>query len=308
VKLHRPEGDNFMALRLNWVASAGASCFYAVARTAAGRVSVLPDVTSALAAATENLNAFLTSQGIAAAAFFDHLVPLAVANEANRELARLALTKTAGRDRAALLAEQTAGLLTDCEQAYFRACPGLLDELELRHRPLRELWEARGPGLLTTVGRLTDRRLVVDEATVAVVQPLGGGGGGSHAAYNLATIEAMLTNPLEQLPETVRLAWLLSVLNADLPEFVELLGPGRGPTVVTLAMLPAVLESAVEVELVRPDDGLLATAAAAWQAPLPDGDRSLEIVRKWWTFTRLAGAPWNVALTALDSLLYETCA
>lgn len=293
-----------MALRLNWVASASASCFYAVARTAAGHKTVLPEVAAALASATENLNRFLTARGIAAAVFFEHLVPQAVATEANRELAQAVLTKTIGRDRAVSLVEPTTGLLTACEQAYFRAFPRLLDELELRHRPLRELWEARGPGLMASVDRLTDRRLVVDEATVAVVQPLGGGGGCSYAPYNRVTIEAVLTNPLEQLPETVRLAWLLSTLNADLPEFVELLGPGRATIVVSLAMLPAVLEAAAEVELVRLDDALLATAAAAWGAPLPDGARSSAILRKWWTFSRSAAAPWNVALTALEALLF----
>jgi hypothetical protein len=71
-----------------------------------------------------------------------------------------------------------------------------------------------------------------------------------------------------------------------------------------LALLPAVLEAAGEVEMVRPDTSLLTTAAEAWRVPLPDGSRSLDILRRWWTFTRAESAPWRVALTALESLLY----
>ena len=40
--------------------------------------------------------------------------------------------------------------------------------------------------------------------------------------------------------------------------------PGTAAVVMQLAMLPAVLEAAADVELVRPDDGLLREAAAAW--------------------------------------------
>lgn len=293
-----------MAIRLSWVASASASCFYAVARSASEPTSPPPDVVAAVGHAAHELRRFLQTHGVPEESFFAHLVPSAVTVAANRELAQAVLTKTVGRARAKLLLEPTAGWLTSCEQAYFRAFPRLLDELELRHRPLRELWEARGPGLLACVGRLTDRRTVVEEATVAVVQPQAGGGGDAYAPYNMATIEAVLTNPLEQLPETVRLAWLLSTLNADLPEFVELLGPGRAATITSAAMLPAVLEAAVDVEWIRPDDALLPTAAAAWRVTLPDGARSLEVVRRWWTFTRSAAAPWPVALTALEALLY----
>jgi hypothetical protein len=115
----------------------------------------------------------------------------------------------------------------------------------------------------------------------------------------------VLANPHPKLPETVRLAWLLSTLNADLPEFVELLAPGTAETVMQLAMLPAVLEAAADVEQVRADGDLLATAAEAWRAPRPAGDRTTEIVGKWWSFSRQARAPWNVALTALERLLVE---
>jgi hypothetical protein len=297
--------DFQVSVRLNWIACGSASCCYAVARLARGDKPVAAEIVAALGEPTADLRRFLAERHVAAEPFFANLVPASVTIVANRELAQTTLTKTVGRGRADALVELTAGLLTACEQAYFRAFPQLLDELELRSRPLRELWEASGPGLLVGVGRRTDPRLLLDEATVAVVQPFAGGGGGSYAPYNSVAIEAVLANPHPQLPETVRLAWLLSTLNADLPEFVELLSPGTALPVMQLAMLPAVLEAAADVEQVRPGDGLLAAAAEAWGAPRPAGDQTFEVVEKWWAFSRLNRAPWNVALTALEHLLLE---
>jgi len=294
-----------MAVALTWIASASCACFCAVRQASVGKISIAPEVTAATAAAGRELCGFLAARGVPEQPFFDHLVPLATTLAGNRDLASAALVKTVGRERAAVLAGETAGLLTDCEQAYFRAFPKLLDELELRAGPIRELWEARGPGLLAMVGRFADRRLLVEQATVAVVQPFAGGGGFSHAPYNLITLEAVLADPLQQLPETVRMAWLLSTLNADLPDFVELLAPGTAAAVMQLAVLPAVLDAAVDVELVRPADDLLATAAAAWAVPLPAGNRTIEIVKQWWAFSRKRAAPWNVSLSALQHLLLE---
>jgi hypothetical protein len=225
--------------------------------------------------------------------------------DANRELALSALTKVVGRGRGGPHVERLAGLLTGVEQAYFRAFPQLADELDLRSRPLRELWEAHGPGLLAAVGRLTDKRLIPDEATAAVVQPFAGGGGAAYAPCNTLTIEAVLANSLPRLPETLRLAWLAAQLNADLPDFVELLPPGTSEQTVALAMLPAVLDAAADLELVRPADELLPEAVDGWEAPLPAGGQTIAVVGNWWRTHRASPAPFNVALTALERLLRE---
>jgi hypothetical protein len=294
-----------MSIRLRWIASGSASCFHAVRRLSEGHAATLPEVGAALAAPTAELQAFLTVQRLPSPLFFGHLVPTAIGVESNRELATAVLGKTAGRERAAALAESLAGILTACEQAYFRNFPKLVDELELRSRPLRELWEGHGPGVLTTLGRATDRRLLVEEATVAVVLPYSGGGGGSHAAYNSVTIEAVLANPHGQLPETIRLAWLLAALNVDLPDVAEQFGPGRAETVLRLALVPAVLDAAAELELVRTDDKLLATALEVWEAPQPAGDRTGEIVCAWWNLKQSNGTKWPIAVAALEQLLYD---
>src|SRR5262249_28738008 len=156
----------FMSIRLNWLASASASCFYAAGRLAAAKTPVTPQIADALNGATTELVRFLVDRKVAVGLFFEHLIPAAASIAGNRDLARMALVQTAGRDRAETLLELTAGLLTSCEQAYFQAFPDLVAELELRSRPLRELWEAGGPGMLVGAAKRTDRRLLVEEATI----------------------------------------------------------------------------------------------------------------------------------------------
>jgi hypothetical protein len=294
-----------MALQLRWIASGSASCFHAVRQTAQGRTPTQPEVAAALGAPTAHLLLFLEARSLSPGRFFDVLIPAAIKVESNRELATQVLQKTLGREAATSHAERLAGLLTACEQAYFRLFPKLADELELRSRPLRELWEGFGPGLLLSIGRLTDPRLLVEEATAAPVLPFSGGGGCSHAAYNSATIEAVLANPIAQLPETVRLAWLLAGLNVDLPDVAEQFGPGRAATVLQLALVPAVLDAAADLEAIRPSETLLAEAVAVWDAPQPAGGRTAEIVRTWWTTRQERGTKWPVAVAALEQMLFD---
>ena len=306
-----------MTTQLSWTASPSAACWQAAEHWAAGRVPAAATMHEALAggfaAPAEALGVFLRDQNIPTTPFFEHLTPAACEIESNRALAHTALTKTVGRGRADLLAERTAGLLTDCETAYFAAFPRLREELELRYRPLRELWDARGPGLVAGIGRRTDRALVPEAARVAAVPPYLGGGGWPAAPSNTVVFEMVLANPINQLPETVRLGWLVTLLNYDLPDFAEALPSERARDIAAWAMLPAALEAAADLELVWPDAAgqLLATAAAAWlpttlRRPASDGDSATAtLVGGWWQAASRDKAAWGVKLRALGRLLTE---
>ena len=121
-------------------------------------------------------------------------------------MAEVALAKTIGRGNRF---EATVSTLADCLAAVLAAqrsaLPQLDDELALRELPLREQWEARGPGILTHVAQLTESGLYPEEAEVLLVHPALGGGGAAHLPYNSVRIEAVLANPHADLPEVVRL-------------------------------------------------------------------------------------------------------
>jgi hypothetical protein len=293
---------------VRWVASLSASCFHATAALVAktplpGTRLTDARLTDALAAPAAGLVEELTAAGIEPAAFFEQLVPLAAGIENNRELAEVALARLIGRQAALAAAGSIYGWLSSLEAAFAMALPGVVDELALRSGPLREQWEARGPGLLAGIERQTEPGLLVDEAEVALVHPALGGAGSAHMAYNKVTIEAVLANPIAELPEVARLGWLLSTLNLDLPRFTENVPRDRVARMAMLAMLPPALSAAEEVELVRGGVAALPTALTAWRlAPLGATDMA-QTLAQWWETYRETRPTWAVALSALDRML-----
>jgi hypothetical protein len=224
--------------------------------------------------------------------------------DSNRLLAQTALTKAIG---AGLNAERAvaplAGRISALEAAVQRAIPDLAEQLALRVRPIQEQWESRGPGLMRMIGKRTDERLIVEAADVLLVHPVFGGAGEAHLQQNAVRIEAVLANPHQELPEVVRLAWLLAQLNCDLPMFGEAVHPERLPLVVQLALLPPVLAAAEDVELVRNTPDLLSKAIDAWRIAIPAGTDVTTLVPAWWQTVEEARPNWAVALAGLDQML-----
>jgi hypothetical protein len=180
-----------------------------------------------------------------------------------------------------------------------------LEELRLRERPLRELFEARGPGLLAAVAELTDPAVIAGNASVLTVHPVSGGGGAAHLDYNSVRIEAVLANPIPELPEVVRLGWLLAQLQQDLPAIGESIHRDRLPAVAALAMLPPVLAAAERVELARCDRQTALLAIDSWRIDTPpswSADRAGPLWH-WWESHQAAKPPWPVALAALDRMI-----
>jgi hypothetical protein len=282
-----------------WFTSTSAGGLHAARWILDGATPVDARLTAApLAVELAALGADLTAAGIDPAQFFEHALPLAARYNAPAQVAEVALIKIFGPrhvEATQSLVRRLHALWAALRESGF----GTLDELELRSRPLREQWEARGPGLLTTLARLTEPDVVVDAADVILVQPALGGGGSAHPLYNAVVIEAVLANPLAPLPEIVRLGWLWGCLNLDLPKFHEHTAHSPLGPVGPLAVIPPLLAAAEEVELVRFDPPLLETALAAWRAPAADPAR----LWAWWETYRASQPSWAVALTALERLL-----
>jgi hypothetical protein len=149
---------------------------------------------------------------------------------------------------------------------------------------------------------MTDERLIAESATVMLIHPALGGGGDAHLQQNAVTFEALLTNATPQLPEVVRLAWLLAQLQCDLPVFADQVNSQRLPHVAAFALLPAVLQAAANVELGEFSPAQISRAITVWQLPQIADLDAAAVVSDWWQ-TYLADKPaWPVALTALDQM------
>ncbi len=226
--------------------------------------------------------------------------------ESNAQLAEVALVKVAGLDQfPESVAEQLVRAIDRLEAVTRAAFSGGVDQLALRGEPLKAQWEARGPGMLSEIGRITDHSLVAPRADVVLVQPVLGGHGEAHLAVNSAWIEAVLTDSRAELPEVVRLGWLLAQLNCEIPIFGERVTGGRLPQIAALAMLPPALAAAEMVELSHLDEATLAAALEFWrlgEEVAADVPALASTLLDWWSTYTTTRPHWSVALAALAQM------
>lgn len=289
---------------LTWKPGPLNSALHAAFALARGKTLVDPQLQDALAEPAAALAEEIKASGLPAGPLRRALAGFATQFDAPRQVVERALVKVQGSGvRGDLLLPKLNAVLTAVVQAFQKCCPNSAETLKLRERPLREQWEARGNGLLQQVASLTDPRLIADSATVVLIQPALGGGGEAHLQQNAVTFEAVLTNALPQLPEVVRLAWLLSQLQCDLPAFSDHVNTQRLPHVAAFALLPAVLQAAANVELGEFSLEQISRAITAWQLPVPADLDAPAVVHDWWQTYLADRPPWPVALTALDQML-----
>ena len=260
-----------------------------LAQAIAGPVSQLVQVLTTLPAPAERL--------------WRHLLPLSAGIENNGELAEVVLRKACGSATAIAHGRRLAHAIADVERAFRERHPSIADELVLRGKPLREQWEARGPGMLRMLAELTDPELLVDRADVVLVHPISGGGGEAYLSYNSVQIEALLANATADLPEVARLAWLLAQLHLDLPRFSECVSPGRLPEVAALALIPAALRAAEYVELTHYEESNIQRAVQAWVGERP-GDTPLILI-DWWNTYEESRPKFPLAIQALEKMLAQ---
>lgn len=142
-------------------------------------------------------------------------------------------------------------------------------ELRLRLRPLREHWEARGPGMLRFLEELLPWLQFPPALNVHLLPPRHGGGGRVVSPLDIE-FEAVLANRYPQLPEVVRLAWLILCARH---------GHGNDRA-EHLALVPAALEAAEYVDLASCDPSTIELALATWLAR--SSTESAKSLDTWW--------------------------
>ena len=292
-----------MSIEVTWRPSLTASALHAA--EAMARKQSIAD--SRLAAAIREPALQLANEIRAAqlptARFWSHLIPLSATISGRKQLVETAVAKTTGRGpQFESVVSNIQACVTAVEGAVRTALPNLNEELPLREGPLREQWEARGAGMLQQIGWLTEETLIPPNCEVVLVHPAQGGGGEAHLVYNSVRIEAVLANPVAELPEAVRLGWLIAQLQIDMPAHSENINADRLPHIARYAMLVPALIAAESVELVRfaPDE--VGRAIEAWRLAVPPGVDAASVISEWWQTYQDAKPPWRVALAALDQM------
>lgn len=293
-------------MNLRWAASSLVSCYHAVDALLDKRPLVDPALAEALAEPVANLDFTLTDDRVPHKRFLTHVAGLVTGLQSNLDLARWGLIKTIGRERAEPLTLKYRGLLIDLEKAFNAQVERLNKERPLQQERLQDEWYRHGPGLLAGVARLSDPAIHVEEATVLVVHPLLGGGGAAHVAYNSVRIEAVGEDPVPELPEVLRLCWLLSQLNLDLPRYSESFrSQDRASTLGPLALIPIVLTAAEELRLSTCSEPMMELALRTWLHQGEEAKAMASNLNGWYEVYRDTRPAWGTALGALDQLVAE---
>ena len=291
-------------MELRWKISFSASCLHAAASMNEGLSIADSTISPILGPPAEALAAQLHACGFDVDSTLPLLTGLAADYEHNHQLIEMAVQRTRGAGR---LSDANISLLTgniaDLEAAWLREQPALVEELAVRGRPLREQWEARGPGLLRAITKLTVENFIAPSAEVVLVSPLVGGHGRAHLLSNRVTFEAVLTNPHSELPEILRLGWLLSQLNLDIPMLSEPISPLELPYLASLATLPVVLAAAESVELATLDVATLAKAIDLWYLPQTLPSDAPQKLLQWWQAYEDSNTRWPVAMAAIGQMV-----
>lgn len=291
-------------MKLAWRTPTLASAAYAGRALRRGERSDLIGLSPGLVRAAADFQLALRQTNLPTVAFWDELVAWSGLAETRRAAVERSIRRTAGLPFAPFdLTLEFDGRFARIERELAALKPKLEEELPLRVRPIREAWETIGPGLMRSIESLTEPGLLVSEATVVVVHPFAGGGGTSHLATDSVTWEGMLAHPHPDLPETLRLAWMLSQLGLDLPRYEQELEEEDVARVAALAMLPATLAAGEELDLVRCDEPTIARALELWGLVESHRDRAAEALLAWWDAYRERRPPWETALVALEQIM-----
>ncbi len=193
-----------------------------------------------------------------------------------------------------VLVEQLADSLEQMREALLRHVDQLPAQMQLRKEPLIAQWHARGPGMLRAALGLMGLPWKTSTLRVLLVYPVQGGFGTTHGSFSSLRMEAVLVDCVANLPESVRLAWLVVTSYCQHKS-----GPNVPPDVLQLATIPPVLQAASCVELARCDEPTVAMAMENWLAgqTLP---LSADQLARWWASHHSRGAAWPEYVAQLE--------
>lgn len=201
-------------------------------------------------------------------------------------------------------AQGVSRLIADCRSVYAAQLPKLADQLRLRARPLKERWDAYGPGLLRAIAsRIWDGSPPEDwwppRVEALLLQPARGGAGGFDPDSQRVWVEAMLTDANPAVPEVLRVAWLVSRVAIEL-HTREKSGEHSRRLPWPFASIPIVLAAATDLELISATPMPVRAAMGLWDL----GDhRQADVVERWWRERERAGTPLPVSLKTLAEML-----
>lgn len=293
-------------MELTWRTSPDQSVYHAAHSLAEGHRLIDEGLQGALQPAVKQLIDTVRACSIHSDAFWKQLLSLAVDYSSTHELSERIFKRTEPGSATSDRVSRLSAALSTCRSIFRAHCPKLDTELPLRVGPLLALWEARGPGLLYMVKAQTEPEFLAEHATVILVQPVRGGAGSAHLDTNRVHIEALLTDVDFRLPESLRLAWLLSQLQLDRPQYGDQVPGHRLQFIASRALIPILLSASEEVQLSRCTTDMTELALRLWLHQSQDmATAQAAPLLAWWETQREGRYPWATALSALNQMMTD---
>lgn len=261
-----------------------------------------------LATPVTEINNRLLSASLDIGQFWQSLVAESAFEPGEQRACEIALMQSGCSE---LQLEQTASLIVnrlgESRMAFKSRFPKLTEQLELRGRPIRDHWGTVGPGLLNNIAKqIWDDSPPGDwwppKINGVLVQPMRGGDGGVDVESRKFWIEALLTNADPQVPEVLRVAWLVTQLAIEI-HTRERSSESSGSMPWTIGIVPLVLVAGQHLEIIK--EGALPIESTMQLWGLAD-HHVAQIVSRWWQQWQQDPTPMPVGLKQLDKMLQPT--
>ena len=258
--------------RLHWATSPLGSVVHTVNRLRTGETTTNAALAKQLLPGVNEFSEWLRSSGLDETTCWAQLPAAACHATDIAHVARRVVTDLADGHRGPALARELEQHIQRWVKQFQLSVVDLDEQLLHRQRPLREQWNARGPGMLAWLDRQRTPHEPHDPITVFVVYPISGGAAGIHERHRSLWIEGVLANPMPELPEVVRLAWLVARVKY-----------GVHDDGAAIDLLPAVLAAAEAVELATLSVATARQALISWQLCAADVDATAQHLLDSWT-------------------------
>ena len=293
-----------MAARLNirWIDHVEMSAAHAAHVVAIGAAFADPKTEELLVEPVTEINNRLVSSSLDVASFWQqYLRNIMVDTDLADACSNALLAARCNEMQLEQIARAIRGRLVDARSLFFKKFPKLVDQLQLRAQPLKSQWDSYGPGLVREV----DRRIWGDQppprwspgrVDALLVQPIRGGDGGFDAEQKRIWVEAMLTDADPEVPEVLRIVWLVTRLTIEL-----YLRDGSDDALAdswALVSVPIALEAGRELEIVNWPEAPIEKAMQVWHF----GDTNVATkLGAWWRSHRDSAMPLPAALKILQA-------
>ena len=301
--------------RVRWTTGERLTPIHAARCCALGIRGVDDNIVKAIEAPINELSSRLAAAEIDCGVFWQRLMSAAASGDSDLAACNAALA-SAGCSPLSLdsTASAIASQLADVRLVHQERFPKLAEQIALRGRPIRDQWDGYGAGLLKRISNLTHPSFIPKGVSCILLSPYRGGEGGLDASNMRIWIEAVLTNPFPEVPEVLRLVWLIAQVGlieglSTGPEDSSgdpWVAPLHLPRVAALAMMPLTLEAASYLELIPTPatslSSLFGKAAQAWRIAVDVP--TLDTLENWWRQFQDLKTPPAVTLKALDRMLH----